>query len=94
MVPLIRANTVQLPRVDLQPPVKMGPSEGWNRPYVIKVGRGGCFGLFFCAQKAPGEAESDFGPQAELIWHFGAETDLFTFQCTDIEVTEPSVQGR
>ena len=51
MVPLIRANTVQLPRVDLQPPVKMGPSEGWNRPYVIKVGRGGCFGLFFFVLK-------------------------------------------
>ena len=29
-----------------------------------------------------------------MIWHFGAETDLFNFQCTDIEMTEPIVQGR
>ena len=61
---------------------------------LLRWGEGAVLAYFFCAQKALGEAESDFGPQAELIWHFGAETALFTFQCTDIEVTEPSVQGR
>ena len=49
---------------------------------LLRWGEGAVLAFFFCAQKA------------ELIWHSGAETDLFNFQCTDIEVTEPSVQGR
>ena len=91
LAPLIRANTVQLSRADLQPLAKRGPSEGWNRRYFIKVGVGGCLLNSFVLRR-PQERLN--GLQAELIWHFGAEADLFNFHCTDIEVVEPSVQGR
>ena len=55
LAPLIRANTVQLPRVDLQPLAKRGPSEGWKRCYFIKVGVGGCLGLIrLCSEGSRG----------------------------------------
>ena len=34
-----------------------------------------------CTQIAPGRAESDYGQQGSIDT-FGAETDLFNFQCT------------
>ena len=54
MAALVRANTVQLRRVDLGPRAEIGPSEGWNSLLIE---------LFFClncAQMAPRGAESDF----------------------------------
>ena len=53
---IVRANTVLLPRANLDPQAEMSPRVGWNRLWW------GCFG-FNCAQMAQGEAESNFGLQ-------------------------------
>ena len=76
---LIRANTVQLSRADLDPRahwVKWAPV--WDGiPTAFYWGH---FRLN-CAQtaQAPGEVESYNGP-AVLNWHFEAETDFYLFQ--------------
>ena len=56
----------------------MGPTVGWNNLLIV------LFWPINYAQMAPGRAESAFGllDPAGLNWHFGAETDLFNFQCS------------
>ena len=63
---LVMANTVRLPRADLDPRAEMNPSLGWNR---LLMGHGSWRGWI------------RLWP-AGLNWHFGAETDLYKFQCT------------
>ena len=52
LAPLIRINTLQLPRADLDAQGEMSPTRCWNRLYW------GFFDLN-CAQIAPEKAESD-----------------------------------
>ena len=63
---LVMANTVRLPRADLNPRAEMNPSLGWNRLLMGRGSRRGWIRLW----------------PAGLNWHFGAETDLYKFQCT------------
>ena len=76
---LIRANTVQLSRADLNPRahwVKWAPVwDGIPTAFYWSHFR------LNCAQtaQAPGEVESYNGP-AVLNWHFEAETDFYLFQ--------------
>ena len=77
---LIRANTVQLSRADLDPRAAHWVKWAlvWDRiPTAFYWGH---FRLN-CAQtaQAPGEVESYNGP-AVLNWHFQAETDFYLFQ--------------
>ena len=63
---LVMANTVRLPRADLDPRAEMNPSLGWNR---LLMGHGSWRGWI------------RLWPVG-LNWHFGAKTDLYKFQCT------------
>ena len=67
---LIRANTVRLPRADVDPRAEMNPSLAGMGQFWRKLcsngSRRGWIRLW----------------PAGLNWHFGAETDLFNFQCT------------
>ena len=71
---LVMANTVRLPRADLDPRAEMNPSLGWNRLLM------GLFWLKLCSNGSK-RGWTRVWP-AGLNWHFGAETDLCKFQCT------------
>ena len=71
---LIRVNIVRLPKVDLERRAEMNPSQGWNRLLM------GQFWLKLCSNGSR-RGWIRLWP-AGLNWHFGAETDLYKFQCT------------
>ena len=73
LAPLIRANTVLLPKADLDPRAEMGPSVGGNRLFM------GLLWLKLCSNGSK-RGWIRLRP-AVLNWHFAAETDLFNFQC-------------
>ena len=73
LAPLIRANTVQLPKTDLDPRAETCPGVGWNRLLM---------GLLWLKLCSNGSKRAWIRLRsAGLNWHFGAEADLFNFQC-------------